>query len=208
MATSRTMARPPVAEQGTTLAAFIDGELTSERARTTSLNDSARTVITTSAAFVALIVAVAALVLGQDFTVGGTDDPWAVAARTFAVSALVAFAAAGFFASRVQWLRPVRVASGRALVEMTDSEIWQYDETDARNLTSWHKANTIVSLRVANDQRSRHLKAAGVAQIVGAGLVTVAVLCGFLARPPAASQTPQLVRVCLDQPCPTATAAP
>jgi hypothetical protein len=197
-----------------TLVAFIESQYQAEQERRTQLVEAAARQLATSAAFVALIVAVASLALGKDFTVAAGSDGWAIGARVLVLVASATFAAAGLLAAWVQAVRPVVVVSGAALDDMLTKPIWQYSEVQARNLKAIHLVRTTKSMRSANRTRAKYYKAASWVQALGVALVLAAIACSFLARPVAgnaATPTNCVGGACVDsgsRPAPSATGLP
>lgn len=171
-------------DRGALLTGFIEAQLTEERSRAEQLNAAADRLLTTSAGFIALIVAIAALVLGKDFAIAGSDR-WAVAARVFSLLAIGAFSVTAYFATRVQALRKVETASNEALESMLKKPAWDYTEAKARSVKAHHLVVEAKSMRAANNVRAAKLRLASIWQASAAACVVVAVICGFFASPPA-----------------------
>lgn len=173
----------PQSDRGALLTEFIEAQLLEERSRADQLNAAAEKILTTSAAFIALIVAIAALVLGKDFAIAGSDV-WAVAARLFSLLAIGAFGVTAFLATRVQTLRKLQTASDDALEVMLKAPAWNYTQAKARSVKAYHLVVETTSMRKANNDRAGKLKLASNWQASAAGFVVLAVVCGFFAAPP------------------------
>lgn len=192
-----------MSEQGTTLVAFIESQLAAEEERRKELIGAADKQLTTSAGFVALLVAVASLALGKDFSVVGGSDRWATTARSLVVAALIGFSISGALAARIQAIRPIQVASSGALTEMLQLPVWHYSEVQARNLKAIHLVNTTISMRAANARRADLLKRASLAQVSAALVVAAAIGASFLITPTEKDVPRQII--CLNEPCPIST---
>ncbi|MDQ1713905.1 MAG: hypothetical protein QOE45_3355 [Frankiaceae bacterium] len=134
-------------EQGETYATFVESELKSEYDRRTSIDARALAVVTSSSAFLALIVSVVALLKGKDHTFGH-------GAGGAAVVALACFVVAGALGLVANMSREYQVAAVGTLREMTKSH-WTDSEIAARNICAGLGVTTIASLRAGTDNKAK-----------------------------------------------------
>lgn len=167
-----------MADQGETYAAHIEAELKAEYDRTTALNDRATAVTTASSAFLALVLALVALVSGKDFKVTEAGLLGVLVSLIFFTGASVC----GFVAALS---RRYKVTAVRTLREMINSR-WTDHEVDARNTVTYTNIATIDSLREGNNFKANFLAWAAGLQLVAIALLilTLAVQFGPLLSEP------------------------
>lgn len=153
-------------DQGEVFAAYIARELDAERDRRKTLDARGVSVVTVSAALVALLSA------ASGFASAATDvEPpeSAIGPLTIALLALAAAAACGILAT---FLWKYNVANTTTLNKMVN-EKWPTTEVDARNSTAQLDVIAISSLRSRNAVKARFIIAALMFQV--AGLIALAI---------------------------------
>ena len=161
-----------LSEQGTTYYKFVEAELGIEYDRRASLNSRAKEFSATSSAFIALVVALLALIVGKDykFTALGA---WSV------VLALAAFVAASLLALLASMAKETLVTNEKTVQRMLSSEHWKDNEVDARNTVATLNARTTWSLRNGNNVKASRLEWALRCQVGGYVLLTIAAGLGL-----------------------------
>jgi hypothetical protein len=159
--------QPSNSDQGTQVAAFIDGQVSVENARQESLNSRAATALTGATGLVTLILAVGA------YFVGNKASATALMWLTAAMIALLLSAACAVVAS---WPWHARVLSTNTMRDML-TEHWQSTETSARNFTSQANVTLIESLRASSRTKTYFLVLAGVLQALA---VTALMTCALM----------------------------
>lgn len=135
-----------MSDQGSVYAAFVEERLKTERERRATQEARAIAVVTSSAALVSLIFALAALVIGKDyqFTSG---------AKWFVVAALALFALGGLSALIAGLLLEYDVPDDATLQACLGNH-WTDTETSARLSCAWMNLDTLLSLRRGNNRKS------------------------------------------------------
>lgn len=134
-------------DQGSTYASFLEGALKAERERRAALDSRATSVVTASAAFVTLVVALVAWILGKDYR-------YVTSGATYIILiALAFFIASSVCALIAGQLREYEVPDPETLRLFLSSR-WTDTEVTARNNCGWLNLDTLSSLRVGN-----HIKA-------------------------------------------------
>lgn len=128
--------------------------------------------LTTSAALVALLVALVSWVTGKDYKVTSTS---AVVIIVLAALAFLASAVLGLLANR---LRAYKVDSRKSLESLL-SERWKDTEVTARSTVAQLKLRTLLSLRSGNNSKVTQLEAALWTQLAGLALLTCGVTFEF-----------------------------
>jgi hypothetical protein len=162
-----------VSEQGQTYAHFIEAELKTERDRRSTYDSRGQAVVTTSAALVTLLVALATLTRSA----APTHFPQAaVTPLVVSLAALTAAAALGMLASWNFRYAAVRVTTLSAMVRAH----WTDHEVDARNSIAAAQVVTVDSLRTTNNRKARLVAGALVAQLVALMTLSAVVLLVIL----------------------------
>jgi F0F1-type ATP synthase assembly protein I len=147
---------------------FIASDLEVERARRAAQEKSAVEIIKTSSAFVALVVAGAALLLGKEFK---ATDPLV---QGLIVGALLLFVLSALSALIVGQLVPYLVATTATLkAALTDH--WNDAEADRLAAVTWINFDTLTSLRKECNRKSTWLTWALRFQVRGALVLALGV---------------------------------
>lgn len=147
-----------MSDQGKQYAAYIEAELKAEFDRRESVNSRSATALTGSTGFVAVILAVFAVLIGKDFTlVGGAKVSLVVALFALLIAGLCAVVAG--FPWRMKLTKPT------TLHRMVGDH-WTDSEVDARANAAYANVVILESLRPGTTIKFKFLLAAGVCQIV------------------------------------------
>jgi hypothetical protein len=149
-----------------TYAKFLEAELKAEYDRRAALFSRAKDLTTTSGAFIALVLALVALIAGKDFKLT-SGAAWVAAAS------LVAFFIASLFALLASIPRKYNVTTGATLRTLLGSN-WKDPEIDARHRVATLNAGTIETMRKKSNLNAWLLFLALQAQVVGYVLLAVA----------------------------------
>lgn len=155
-----------MSEQGSAYSKYIEAELKAEYDRRTTLDVRAKDLTTQSSAFVGLVTAALALLVGKDFTFT-EQGAW------LAVGALLAFVVASLLALLASASRGFLVANEKTYGAMLSSH-WKDDEVDARNQVATLQAGTIGSLRKGNNKKELLVAFALGCQVTGYFLLLIA----------------------------------
>ena len=156
-------------EQGEVYADFVAGELAHERKRREVLDGRASGMITTSAAVVALAVAVGI------FDPGSLSDQPAVLRVGFTAGATSVMISA-VLAVWAGWLHGYEVQDDDTLRRIVNDPDWGDAPVDARGKVAQFNTTTLTTLRSGNNRKSAKLLFAHVFQLAGLVLLlTVAV---------------------------------
>jgi len=138
-----------LSERGEVYSAFIEAELKAEDERRTSIDAKSIGIATSSSAFIALLIAVLTVVLGKEFTLPAAVVPLGLGGLgLYAIAALL-----GLLAGTGRKYQRVGVAT----LDLMVGQHWTDEEVDARNQVAYLRANTVKTLRVGNDSKSRIL---------------------------------------------------
>lgn len=160
-----------MADQGEAYATHIETELQAEYGRTNVLNARATAVTTSSSAFLALVLSLAALVAGRDFVVEEAS------ARGVAVS-LALFTAASVSGFVAALSRKYKVTAVDTLLQMIGPH-WGDNDVDARNAVAYTNVITIRSLREGNNFKATSLIVAATLQLAAVAVLILAIAVHF-----------------------------
>lgn len=155
-----------MAEQGETYAKFIEGELKFEYERRTAVESRALAVATSSSAFLALVFALSALVLGK-------EHKFSAKGAVAVIAALILFAIAAVIGLVANASRVYEVPSVPTLSAMTKAH-WKDSEIAARNVSAVLNVKTIASLRNGNNDKAELVRIAFVVQLLAIAVLLVA----------------------------------
>lgn len=147
---------------------FIASDLEVERARRAAQEKASVEVIKASSAFVALVVAGSALLLGKDFTASEPIVQWLI------IGALALFVLSALSALVVGQLVPYRVAS-TGTMEAALTTHWNAPEVDRLAAVAWINFDTLTSLRDQCNKKSTWLTWALRFQVGGALVLALGV---------------------------------
>lgn len=166
--TSRTTrtATSAVSEQGVTYSQYVEAELAAEYDRRDALDSRAKDLTLTSSAFIGLVVALLALVVGDNHTFSGLGG-WLV------IGALASFVVASLLALLASAARRFEVTNERTVRAMLGPH-WTDDEVDARNQVALLNAMTTWTLRTGNNTKASLLGWALALQVGGYALLSSA----------------------------------
>ncbi|MFD6392476.1 hypothetical protein [Nocardia sp. NPDC060259] len=160
-----------MSDQGKTYAAFIEGELKTERERRSAYDARGQVIVTSSGALVTLLGRLAALV--KSSTVATFPAPVVIAVGV-ALALFVGAAACGIVAG---WNKYYAAATASTLARMI-GEHWTDDEVDARNNVAAVQVRTVDTLRRANAFKARWVGIGLIVQV--SALVASGVAAGFV----------------------------
>lgn len=156
-----------MAEQGDRYSTFIEGQLKDERDRRASHEARGAAMVTSSAAFVTLVFALTAVVVGEKHKYGAPTKVGVILSLLFFIGAAVA----GLGANR---LISYRVASDTAMRTMLSTR-WSDSEVTARNSCAWQNVETLQDLRIGNNAKARLITRGLTVQLVGVAALTFAI---------------------------------
>jgi hypothetical protein len=162
-----------VSEQGQTYAHFIEAELKMERDRRATYDARGQAVVTTSAALVTLLVALATLTRSA---APARFPHTAIAPLVASLAALTAAAALGILASWNFRYAAVRTTTLLAMVRAH----WTDHEVDARNSVAAAQIVAVDSLRTTNNRKATLVASALVAQMTALVTLSAVVLLVIL----------------------------
>lgn len=165
-------------DQGRLWVVFLERQFRDEEDVRDRHKAAASAVLTSSAAFVGLLVTVAAIALGTRALPSG-DNLFAQIARASLVVAVALFAGAGIFAWLVQQLQPT-IAPGVAAVRAMVGSDWRSTEEQARYVIAKHFAAQIEDLRKTNAKRAEWLQWAGGFQFAAYFAITVSLISAMV----------------------------
>jgi hypothetical protein len=162
---------------GEIFAEHVAKNLEAEFERRKTLEARGGTIITTSAAMLALIVAVSALLLGKDKVVLAS-----AAAPILVVTSLITFVIANVLAIFVQnYSLAYTITADETLDDMTGSR-WTSTEDNARRVCVQRQVNTIKSLRQGNTWKARLAYAGLFVEVVAIGLLASAAIVELISH--------------------------
>ena len=180
MATPTVTASPLVGpDRGRLYTPFLEQQFRDEETVRDRHKAAAGSVFTSSAAFVGLLVGVAAVALGTR-TLPAAGNGWVAAAKIALIAAVVLFAVAGVLAWHVQQLRPEHVPGNVAMEAMVDRAGWLGNEEQARLVIAKHFVTQTKDLRASNAKRAASLARAGGFQFAAYGAVTVSLVFAMI----------------------------
>jgi hypothetical protein len=166
-----------LSKTGEIFSAHVAKVLDAEFERRKTLEARGGTIITTSAAMLALIVAVSALLLGKDKVVLAS-----AASPILVVASLVTFVIANVLAIFVQnYSLAYTVTANETLDAMTGSR-WGTDEDNARRVCTRRQVNTIKSLRHGNTWKARLAYVGLFVEVVAIGLLASAAVVELISH--------------------------